>query len=91
MWVRERNEGKNKEKCVNRAIVPDSLYGQRRCARIDWTFGLFWIHSLLDPTLKETSQVPTYELVVLQTITRHPMKKSEQRSTHTPELYSTFC
>ena len=23
MWVKERNKGKNKEKCVNRAIVPD--------------------------------------------------------------------
>ena len=26
MWVREQNKGKNKEKCVNRAIVPDSLF-----------------------------------------------------------------
>jgi hypothetical protein len=25
MWVRERNKGKNKEKCVNRAIVPDTV------------------------------------------------------------------
>ena len=25
MWVKERNKGKNKEKCVNRAIIPDSL------------------------------------------------------------------
>ena len=24
MWVKERNERKNKEKCVNRAIVPDT-------------------------------------------------------------------
>ena len=26
MWVKERNERKNKEKCVNRAIVPDSYF-----------------------------------------------------------------
>ena len=24
MWFKERNEGKNKEKCVNRAIIPDT-------------------------------------------------------------------
>ena len=34
MWVKERNKGKNKEKCVNRAIVPDierviKLVGQK--------------------------------------------------------------
>ena len=30
MWVREQNKRKNKEKCVNRAIVPDtrSLVGK---------------------------------------------------------------
>ena len=32
MWVKERNKGKNKEKCVNRAIVPDSDNG-------DWLVG----------------------------------------------------
>ena len=26
MWVKERNKGKNKEKCVNGAIFPDSDY-----------------------------------------------------------------
>ena len=26
MWVRERNKGKNKEKCANGAIIPDSLF-----------------------------------------------------------------
>ena len=35
MWFKERNKGKNKEKCVNGAIIPDSvvnylLFGQRR-------------------------------------------------------------
>ena len=27
MWVKERNDRENKEKCVNRAIVPDRRVG----------------------------------------------------------------
>ena len=73
------------------SIPQHGLNGQQRCARIDQTFGFFRIHGLLDPTFKETSQVPTHEQIILQTILRNPIKKSEQQHTHTPALYSTFC
>jgi hypothetical protein len=29
MWVRERHKGKNKEKCINRAIIPDNNQGYK--------------------------------------------------------------
>ena len=72
-------------------VTQHGLNGQQQCTRIDRTFGLFWIHGFLDPSLKETTQVSTYELIILQTIRRNPMKKSKQQYIHAPALYSTFC
>ena len=73
------------------AVPQHGLNGQWWCTRIDWTFGLFRIHDFLDPTLKEPMQVSTHKPIILQTITRNPMKKSEQWYTYMPALYSTFC
>jgi hypothetical protein len=60
----------------HRSGVPQhGLNGQQWSARIDWTFGLVDIHGLLDPSFKETSQVPRDELVISQMVLRNPKEE----------------
>ena len=56
-------------------VTQHGLNGQWRSARIDRTFWFFHIHGLLDPTLKETSQVPRDELVIPQMVLRNPKEE----------------